>query len=631
MGIVLKNHHRHDNVSVWQRMKSWKGFLFHLAGIIAIVWFLFRVIPNPSRVRYPCQQIALSVMMGYIAFWGLLFSGLFIWIRNVKTKSAKTIPTIFVLFIILFTISGVVFATSSFHLNQGEVIVWDPVSYQPIGTPTGASPGRVVWVWNPHATQRDLQGFWWQDRNNDQAVIDQMLSDGIKQYAGVTDDAQAWDILFTYFNSEKGFGDVGYELGEKIVIKLNMNNAYVLFGNPYVRKTNDRDASPHVIKAVLRQLVNVVGVSQEDITLFDASRPIPNWFYNRVRYESFPAFPLVDEFPDVNFVDSTGGALGREQASASTEKIYFADGLIRTLPSCVVEAKYFINVPLLKRHPISMGVTFSGKNHFGSFMERVADLHPYHESGLIMGNAAPQVDLLAHEHLGGKTVLYIGDALYATKVDHRTIARFLMYPFNDDWTNSLFISQDPVAIDSVMYDFLYAEGTNPSEGSQNYLHQAADPLPYVYDPENNGVFLSYSLGVHEHWDTSFDIFSSQRYVGVDGEGIDFQVIGDQYASPGIIFSTPLQNHWYFRGDIIGRFPRTVVIGSIDIEALVRGDMQSVEKVEFYLNNNVQHIQTESPYIWSWDTPSFFRHNIKIVAYYDGNQQVSNEVVVWKFF
>ncbi|MFO7677851.1 MAG: DUF362 domain-containing protein [Thermoplasmatota archaeon] len=627
----MKIHHCDEKISLWQRMKNWRGLWFHLAGLIAIIWFLVRVIPNPTRARYPCQQVAISVAIGYIAFWGVLFSGLFVWIRNVKTKWAKTVPALFTVFIILFTISGVVFATFPFQSNQTSLSSWDPISIQPIGIPTGASPGRVVWAWNPHATQRNLQGFWWQSHNNNQTVIDQMLSDGIRQYAGVTDDAEAWDVIFTYFNVEKGFGEAGYEPGEKIVIKLNMNNAYVLFGNPYIRRTNDRDASPHLVKALLRQLVYVVGVSQEDITLFDASRPIPNWFYNRIRYETYPSFPLVDEFPDVNFVDSTGGASRREKATASNEKIHFADGLIRTLPTCVVEAKYFINIPLLKRHPISMGVTFSGKNHFGSFMERVADLHPYHESGLIMGNPAPQVDLLAHEHLGGKTLLYIGDALYGTKIDHKTIARFLMYPFNDDWTNSLFISQDPVALDSVMYDFLYAEGTNPSEGSQNYLHQAAEPQLNVYDPENNGVFLSESLGVHEHWDASVDIFSSQRYLGLEGDGIDFQTSGEQYASPGIVISNPLENHGYVRGDTIGWFPFTLIIGNIDVEAQIRGNVQTVEKVEFYQNNKLQHIETEAPYIWSWDVPSFFRQTIKIVAYYDSTESMSNEIRLWKFF
>jgi len=61
-----------------------------------------------------------------------------------------------------------------------------------------------------------------------------------------------------------------------------------------------------------------------------------------------------------------------------------------------------------------------------------------------------------------------------------------------------------------MFDFLNAEA-NPIEGSQNYLHQAAEPLPNTYDPEGDGIYLSKSLGVHEHWDTSVDIFSSARY------------------------------------------------------------------------------------------------------------------------
>jgi hypothetical protein len=132
-----------------------------------------------------------------------------------------------------------------------------------------------------------------------------------------------------------------------------------------------------------------------------------------------------------------------------------------------------------------------------------------------MGNPTIQTDLLAHEHLGGKTILYLGDGIFSTKIDHATIDKFNMYPFNGDWTNSLFFSQDPVAIDSVMYDFLYTEGTNPIEGSQNYLHQSAEPIPDKYDPEDDGNYLDHSLGIHEHWDTSIDIFSYERYTGID--------------------------------------------------------------------------------------------------------------------
>jgi hypothetical protein len=215
-----------------------------------------------------------------------------------------------------------------------------------------------------------------------------------------------------------------------------------------------------------------------------------------------------------------GLASGRGKATASDVRVYLAEDPqgtceYRTLPTVVTEADYLINMPIMKRHPIQNGVTLSGKNFFGTFIEDVVEVHPYHESGLIMGNPTIQTDLFAHEHLGGKTILYLGDGIFSTKIDHATIAKFNMYPFNSDWTNSLFFSQDPVAIDSVMYDFLYTEGTNPIEGSQNYLHQSAEPILNEYDPEGDGEYLDHSLGVHEHWDTSVDIFSFERYIGID--------------------------------------------------------------------------------------------------------------------
>jgi ligand-binding sensor domain-containing protein len=95
-----------------------------------------------------------------------------------------------------------------------------------------------------------------------------------------------------------------------------------------------------------------------------------------------------------------------------------------------------------------------------------------------------------------------------------------MPPFNNDWCNSLFLSQDQVALESVCYDFLRTEwnGTyshNPANNSMedmvnvngvdDYLHQAADssnwPEGIRYDPDNSGIAMA-SLGVHEHWNNA---------------------------------------------------------------------------------------------------------------------------------
>jgi hypothetical protein len=290
-----------------------------------------------------------------------------------------------------------------------------------------------------------------------------------------------------------------------------------------------------------------------------------NWFYDRVYHEEYPASSLVPEFPDVNYVDYEGDASGRQKVEPSSEKIYFADntGLSRTLPTCVVEAKYLINMPILKRHPIQQGVTLSGKNLFGTWIEPVVDVHNYHTSAFTEGNSAPQTDLFAHEHLGGKTLLYIGDGLFATKIDHATIAKFKMYPFNNSWTNSLFFSQDPVAIDSVMYDFLHEEGANPCEESQFYLHQSAEPPADTYDPENDGIYVSGSLGVHEHSDKNVDIFSSERYSGPSANGIDYVAFGEEHVSKSAVINKDSQEKSYiFANKLIEILSRLPIFQSI---------------------------------------------------------------------
>jgi uncharacterized protein (DUF362 family) len=70
-----------------------------------------------------------------------------------------------------------------------------------------------------------------------------------------------------------------------------------------------------------------------------------------------------------------GNAIGREKVVPTSEKVYFADStdLTRTLPQTVVDAKYIINMPILKKHPVGNGFTASGKNFFGIFIEPVAD------------------------------------------------------------------------------------------------------------------------------------------------------------------------------------------------------------------------------------------------------------------
>jgi hypothetical protein len=619
-----------DKIRILRENKILKKVLFHVTGITCLVWFLIRVLPAPHRSQYPCQQVSKSVATGYIAFMGVMLYGTSAWLKHTKNKVAKLAPVATALALVCLLTTGGVYAYHHFQ-QENPSKEWVPIAKNPMGTPVGLNPGRVVWVWNPDATQRDLEGYWYEQENNDQDIINTMFTQGILGLTGEHSIDAAWASLFTYCNTQQGKNQQGYQNGEKIVIKINLNNCW---NNYYILEDNDRDASPYTIKVLLHHLVDIVGVRQEDITIYDASRYISNWFYYRVYYESYPATNLVPEYPGINFVDAYGLATGRQKVEASTTKIYFADdtGLSRTLPVCVATADYLINMPLLKRHPINNGVTLSGKNLFGTWMEPVEDIHPYHESGMIMGNKAPQVDLLAHDQLGGKTLLYIGDGLYATKKDHSTIDYFTMYPFNNDWTNSLFFSQDPVAIDSVMYDFLHTEGTNPIEGSQNYLHQAAEPTPATYDPENDGIFLEKSLGVHEHWDTTTNIFSPNRYSGPGENGIDFIAMGQNDSSPAIIITTPLENQLYIAGREITTVPLTIILGKIMVNTKINGVSGAIDKVDFYIDNQKTGSTSQEPYTWLWEEPAFFTHTLRVTATYnEGDETLTSTMTLLKFF
>jgi hypothetical protein len=118
-----------------------------------------------------------------------------------------------------------------------------------------------------------------------------------------------------------------------------------------------------------------------------------------------------------------------------------------------------------------------------------------------------QVDLLGHAHLGGKTVLNLIDGLFCGKHPVDPAPRLMsLSPFGGDWAKSLFASQDPVAIDSVGYDFLHAEYDDfpRRPGVDDFLHEAAlaanPPSGTFYDPNHAAPTKRLaSLGVHEHW------------------------------------------------------------------------------------------------------------------------------------
>ena len=380
----------------------------------------------------------------------------------------------------------------------------------PLGTGKGAYPGRVVWARDAKAATWDgSNGRWWDDANTSQKAVDAMTSLTLQNLTGRKDDRQAWEALFRNFNETHAQGGAGYRTGERVAIKLNCNQdrsrewgvGGALFGGGALNGL----PSPHAVCALVAQLIERAGVRGEDILIYDATvmRNVGQPIYRKVRAR-FPAvaFLVGDDY-------STGGRLAAAPDMANP--VHFANRSLPPayLPRQVTEAKYMINMALLRPHGMA-GVTLTAKNHFGSicfpqdggWVPRA--LHGGIGRSQPMGSYNPLVDLMGHRHLGGKTMLYVLDGIYSAEHNEGNVIRWAS--FGDQWAASLLMSQDPVAIDSVGLDILGSEprATQVRGNVDNYLHEAARAAApasgAVYKPDGSGRLGS--LGTHEHWNNA---------------------------------------------------------------------------------------------------------------------------------
>jgi len=510
---------------------------FIISGAASLVWFLIRVIPKPSRASYPCMKAAAPLASSFVT-WLLGMATFAFLLKKAKERLRKSKYFVAAVLIIAGLIAGIITTINNSKKAYAVTVTALESPNSPMGEGKGIFPGRVVWVHDAEATNENCTNvsgdYWWMDKNNDQGVIDAMLSEGLQGISGEDSDSLAWDALFRHFNTTHSYGDAGYNESEKIVIKLNLNNNS---GNMIV------DATPHVAYSLLKQLINTVGVPQENIGIGDPGRTIHDIYWDKCH----------SEFPDVKYWGDSDGRTPIEKTI--DPDLFYSDGTEEScLPTCYMEAKYIINIPVFKGHHRA-GVSLAAKNHFGSLLRDASAFHLHWSlpcgsgdwsfDNIEYGMYRIFVDIMGYENLGGKTLLYIVDGIWGSSNYSSPPIKFRDAPFNNDYPSSLFISQDPVAVESVCFDFLYEQFDPEHYGygeygdeafphipaADDYLHQAADPenwpSDFVYDPEDDGSPLT-SLGVHEHWNNHTD----KQYSGNlgTGNGIELYMPG---ASTGI--------------------------------------------------------------------------------------------------
>ncbi len=560
-------------------MKNLKKIILPIIGLISLIWFLIRVIPKPSRAYYPCQRAAFPLASAFVIWIIGTTATVFSFKRaKIMFQQSNIKVGILLLVVSLTTLISSFYFTPKQTANAAEAdgsdTLFVPIEgvNNPIGEAKGIFPGRVVWVHNPNATNENCTNSnqsdaYFQDKNTSQYLVDDMLSEGILNLTGKNTHAEAWDAIFKHYNSNHDKGDVGYVDGETIFIKVNAVTAWsgaMPDGNMTSRIPVEFDTSPQAILALLRQLINDAGVPQQNIYIGDPIADLWNTIVDKCSVE----------FPDVNYV-SKRDVPNRYKLTKSTEDvIQFSDndtvlidlfGEEKNLFQEMMNADYLLNIPTMKGHRWA-GTTFFAKNHFGS---NTSDGSWKLHKGLMNPDNAGMrygykkyyrvlTDLMASKYLGGKTLLFFMDGLWATSYEHQKPQKFQTAPFNDDWSSSIVLSLDPVAIESVCLDLLQKEfnekdlSTNPPrytyvqwDGVDDHLHQAADsswwPDGITYDPEDDGIPIS-SLGVHEHWNNPDDMQYSRNLGTGDGIELVYKFLTTEDNETTFINKTKLQSN-----------------------------------------------------------------------------------------
>jgi hypothetical protein len=302
-------------------LKATRAFLF--LGLASTLWFLIRVIPKPIRASYPCMQAAAPLMSSFIVYL-LGVTGTIVAFTSARRKAARARYGA----ALAFGVIALCAMASSLTSDERPVYADSRLRLgpnTPIGVPRGVLPGRVVWAWNPQATNENCTNAigdgWFPPTNTNVDVVNAMVREAMIKLTGRTTGAESWDILFRYFNQCHGRGIVGYMAGEKIFIRTNQVSASTgtYDTETFEIKNQSRygmaETSPQVVLAILRQLVNECGVKQANISVGDPMKHMYKHVFEMWQYE----------FPGVVHIDSDS-RLGRTAPIADLlPAIYYSD------------------------------------------------------------------------------------------------------------------------------------------------------------------------------------------------------------------------------------------------------------------------------------------------------------------
>jgi len=337
------------------------------------------------------------------------------------------------------------------------------------------SISRVISVHSDKATRWDSSTYPFID-SIDQDIVEDMLNKGIKALTEEKSVESAWRCIFESYKDD-----------DVIAIKPNFVDLHKEFKDNLV-------VSPSVINAILKGLIEILNVSPNNIAVYDCTSIIPDSYRKRIKYPVRFVEPygssllrkisykvMGNPLPEADFDYEIKMSHDIKDKNGKKVKCY--------LPQVVTTADHIINIPVLKSHQFILA---SGalKNHYGTVRFSDGKLTPeYLHPPLIHESIA---DINSHPQLREKTRLVVMDGLFGRiKKKGGPPDRWIIY--NNENPNRLFLSMNPVALDSVTAYCIKKEiqARNGKYFADDYLRISSERRIGTYEmPDESGEFKS---------------------------------------------------------------------------------------------------------------------------------------------
>lgn len=330
---------------------------------------------------------------------------------------------------------------------------------------------KVIRIFNKKATAWDYTTHPYINYINNDVVKD-MLSKGLATLTETKNIKDAWKTIIS-----------PYKEGEKIVIKPNFNNTGIGYSKAIM-------TSPQVISAIIESLISS-GFPAKDIIVYDLTAKENNEIMPWLRkYPITVVFRreykrLWDKIAVRLYLgpqDSDTNAMIKMRSAIKDDSGQFVNCYI---PRVLTEAQHLINVPVFKAHQFVLQSS-ALKNHFGTV--RFSNFNSY--PVVLHGENIEKniVDIYRNDHIRLKTRITIVDGLFGAGNFSKEGYGRVPIPWKTLSTgstpNSFFFSFDPIALESVLADYIIQE--QEANGYKPYSHQ------YLHNAMDIG------MGIHEH-------------------------------------------------------------------------------------------------------------------------------------